>query len=62
MGRERCLFCDRFIFEGDDTARPALLGVTVHRHCYVRDAGLDVHHADTPIERNPEDSDDSDEQ
>ena len=40
MGRERCLLCDRFIFEGEDVTRPASLGVPVHRHCYVRDAGL----------------------
>ena len=60
MGRERCLFCDRFILEGDDTARPASLGVPVHRHCYVRDAGLDDNHADTASWRAPEDSDESD--
>ena len=41
MGRERCLFCDRFIFDGDDVTRPASLGLSVHRHCYLRDAGLD---------------------
>jgi hypothetical protein len=41
MGRERCLFCDRFIFEGEDVTRPASLGLTVHRHCYLRDAGLE---------------------
>ena len=45
MGRERCLFCDGFIFDGEATARPSTLGVTVHRHCYVRDAGLDGHPA-----------------
>jgi hypothetical protein len=41
MGRERCLFCERFIFDGEDTTRPAELGLTVHRHCYLRDAGLE---------------------
>jgi hypothetical protein len=41
MGRERCLFCGRFIFDGDDTSRPSTLGVAVHRHCYLRDAGLE---------------------
>jgi len=41
MSRERCLFCGRFIFDGDDTFRPPSLGVTVHRHCYRRDAGLE---------------------
>jgi len=41
MGRERCLFCDRFIFDGDDVTRPASLGLSVHRHCYLRDAGLE---------------------
>ena len=59
MGRERCLFCDRFIFDGDDTARPASLGVTVHRHCYVRDAGLDGSHAGRPVDHNHEDLDQS---
>jgi hypothetical protein len=42
MGRERCLFCERFIFDGEDTTRPAALGLTVHRHCYLRDAGLEA--------------------
>ena len=42
MGRERCLFCGRFIFDGEDTTRPATLGLTVHRHCYQRDAGLEA--------------------
>ena len=51
MGRERCLFCGRFIFDGDDTSRPSSLGLTVHRHCYRRDAGL---------ESNPEGPDESD--
>jgi hypothetical protein len=60
MGRERCLFCDRFIFDGDDTARPASLGVLVHRHCFVRDAGLDKNSVDTSPEPDPEDSDESD--
>ena len=41
MGRERCFFCDRFIFDGDDVTRPASLGLSVHRHCYLRDAGLE---------------------
>jgi hypothetical protein len=50
MGRERCLFCERFIFDGEDTTRPAALGLTVHRHCYLRDAGL---------EASPESADDS---
>jgi len=44
MGRDRCLFCDRFIFEGEDVTRPASLGLTVHRHCYLRDAGLESSH------------------
>jgi hypothetical protein len=43
MGRERCLFCDGFIFDGDDVTRPAALGLTVHRQCYRRDVGVDVH-------------------
>jgi hypothetical protein len=43
MGRERCLFCDGFIFAGDDVTRPPSLGLTVHRQCYLRDAGIDVH-------------------
>ena len=41
MGRERCLLCDRFIFDGDETTRPSELGLTVHRHCYRRDVGLE---------------------
>jgi hypothetical protein len=41
MGRERCFFCGRFIFDGDDVTRPASLGLSVHRHCYLRDAGLE---------------------
>jgi len=61
MGRERCLFCDRFIFDGEDTARPASLGVAVHRHCYVRDAGLDGGHAESPVDHDPEDLDEPDE-
>ena len=60
MGRERCLFCDRFIFDGEATARPASLGVTVNRHCYVHDAGLDDTHAATPVDTDAEDSDESD--
>jgi hypothetical protein len=44
MGRERCLFCDGFIFDGEDVTRPASLGLTVHRHCYLRDAGIETHH------------------
>jgi hypothetical protein len=59
MARERCLFCDGFIFEGDDTARPASLGVTVHRHCYVRDAGLDGSHAESSGELDVDDSDEA---
>jgi hypothetical protein len=43
MGRERCLFCDGFIFDGEDVTRPASLGLTVHRHCYLRDAGIETH-------------------
>jgi hypothetical protein len=51
MGRDRCLFCGRFIFEGDDVTRPPSLGLPVHRHCYLRDAGLEgnddaAHHGD----------------
>ena len=60
MGRERCLLCGRFIFDGDDTSKPSTLGLTVHRHCYRRDAGLDLSpetgHAHT---ESSEDSDDS---
>ncbi len=41
MGRDRCLFCDRFLFDGDDIARPPALGLPVHRHCYLRDVGLE---------------------
>lgn len=41
MGRERCFFCGRFFFDGDDVTRPASLGLSVHRHCYLRDAGLE---------------------
>jgi hypothetical protein len=41
MGRERCVFCDRFMFDGEDVIRPASLGLSVHRHCYLRDAGLE---------------------
>lgn len=41
MGRERCLLCGRLIFAGDETTRPSALGVTVHRHCYRRDVGLE---------------------
>jgi hypothetical protein len=41
MGRERCIFCGGFIFAGDDVARPPFLGLTVHRHCYLREAGLE---------------------
>lgn len=43
MGRDRCLFCDGFIFDGEDVTRPVALGLTVHRHCYLRDVGMDVH-------------------
>ena len=53
MGRERCLICGAFILAGDDVTHPAGLGVPVHRHCYVKDAGLE------PIdERAPEPPDD----
>jgi hypothetical protein len=41
MSRERCLFCDRFLLDGEDITRPISLGLAVHRHCYLRDAGLD---------------------
>jgi hypothetical protein len=43
MGRDRCLFCGGFIFDGDDVTRPASLGLTVHRPCYLRDAGIETH-------------------
>jgi hypothetical protein len=60
MGRERCLFCDRFIFDGDDVTRPASLGLSVHRHCYLRDAGLEGGSAGsdprTELEDDEEDS------
>jgi hypothetical protein len=55
MGRERCLFCDRFIFDGDDVTRPASLGLTVHRHCYLRDAGLEEGSHPRTEETEPED-------
>ena len=41
VGRDRCIFCDRFIFDGDDVTRPPSLGLVVHRRCYRREAGLD---------------------
>jgi hypothetical protein len=69
MGRDRCLFCDRFIFEGEDVTRPASLGLTVHRHCYRRDAGLEpshdaggfesIHDVDQHSEEDVEDSGES---
>jgi len=72
MGRDRCLFCGRFIFDGDDVTRPPSLGLTVHRHCYLRDAGLEgnaaTHHAaewktewptDSEEDEDSEDSEDS---
>lgn len=37
------MFCDGFIFDGEDVTRPASLGLTVHRHCYLRDAGIETH-------------------
>jgi len=59
MGRERCLFCDRFIFDGDDVTRPASLGLSVHRHCYLRDAGLEESSAGShPRGGEPEPADD----
>jgi hypothetical protein len=59
MGRERCLFCDRFIFDGDDVTRPASLGLSVHRHCYLRDAGLEDGSAGShPRAEEPEAEDD----
>jgi hypothetical protein len=54
MGRERCLFCGRFIFDGDDTFRPPTLGLTVHRQCYRRDAGLESP-ADVWADTEPDD-------
>lgn len=50
MVRERCLLCGRFIFDGDDTIRPSALGLTVHRHCYRRDVGLE------PASEGPDES------
>jgi hypothetical protein len=41
MARDRCILCDRIIFDGDDVTRPPLLGVSVHRTCYLRETGLD---------------------
>lgn len=35
------MFCDRFVFDGEDVIKPASLGLSVHRHCYLRDAGLE---------------------
>ena len=59
MGRERCFFCDRFIFDGEDVTRPPSLGLTVHRHCYLHDAGLDsnLHGGLQSHERADEDDD-----
>jgi len=62
MGRERCLFCDRFIFDGDDVPRPASLGLSVHRHCYLRDAGLEEGSAGAhprAAEKEPEDDEEA---
>ncbi len=53
MGRERCLFCDGFIFDGEDVTRPASLGLTVHRHCYLRDAGVETHNEFVERRDNP---------
>lgn len=61
MGRERCLFCDRFIFDGDDVIRPASLGLPVHRHCYLRDAGLEPSAESESHSQRPESSDADDE-
>jgi len=41
VGRDRYIFCDRFVFDGDDVTRPPSLGLVVHRRCYRREAGLD---------------------
>ena len=62
MGRERCLFCGRFIFDGDDVTRPASLGLSVHRHCYLRDAGLEEGSAGAhprAAEKEPEDDEEA---
>ena len=48
MGRDRCIICDQFILGGDDVTCPPALGLTVHRHCYVRDAGLEPIEDDGP--------------
>jgi len=60
MGRDRCIFCDRFIFDGDDVTRPPSLGLTVHRHCYRREAGLEETERPHPRWKDSEDSEDSD--
>jgi hypothetical protein len=59
MGRERCLLCGRFIFDGDDTTRPNGLGLTVHRHCYRRDVGLE-RNPDSPDEAETDDGESED--
>jgi hypothetical protein len=59
MGRERCLFCDCFILEGDDVTRPAALGLRVHRHCYLRDAGLEPQDHGVEADLENADSDES---
>ena len=63
MGRDRCIFCDRFIFEGDEVTRPPSLGLTVHRHCYRREAGLEEteHPGWQEASEDAEDSEDSEE-
>jgi hypothetical protein len=61
MGRERCLLCDRFIFDGEDVTRPASLGVPVHRHCYVRDAGLDTITTSEAVWQPPDEANAADE-
>jgi hypothetical protein len=64
MGRDRCIFCDRFIFDGEDVTRPPSLGLTVHRHCYRREVGLEEMERPHPgwkDSEDPEDSEDSEE-
>ena len=56
MGRERCFFCDRFILDGDDVTRPPALGLSVHRHCYLRDAGLESDDSEHGGQADVEDS------
>jgi len=49
----------RFIFDGDDTTRPNGLGLTVHRHCYRRDVGLE-RNPDSPDEAETDDGESED--